>query len=98
MPWLDACMLMQLWDLLSHSCMTILYCAKFVYQLDSDLKEIEKQIDNEYQKELKIIDEKFQYLKEKSTQYESYIKNLQKLREESFQKMLQFAQQIKDGL
>ena len=56
-------------------------------QADHDLKKV----DDEYQKELKIIDENFQYLKEKSAQYESDIKSLQKQREESFQKILQFA-------
>ena len=67
-------------------------------QIDSDLEQVETQINEEYQKQLKIIDENFQYLKEKTAQYECDIKSLQKQREESFQKMLQFAQQIKDGL
>ena len=58
----------------------------------------EKQFEDDYQKELKILDDEFKHLKESNVQYESDIKDLQKKREESYQKMLQFAQQLKDGI
>ena len=66
-------------------------------QLDDELTKAVKEMDEEYQKELDIIDENFKYLKEQSAKYESEIKSLQKQREESYKKMLEFAQKIKDG-
>ena len=67
-------------------------------ELDDELAKAEKLFEDDYQKELKIMDEKFQDLKETSSQYESDIKDLQKQREEAYQQMLQFAQQLKDGI
>ena len=73
------------------------------YQVDTELidKEFEKmkqQINDEYQKKLKLSNENLKHFKEKSTQYETDIENFQKQREESFKQMLSFVQEIKDGL
>ena len=44
-------------------------------QKEKDLESIEKQINEEYQKKISIIDQNFQYLKEKSAEVKSGIKN-----------------------
>ena len=69
-----------------------------VQQINKDLENAEEKINEEYKKNLKIIDDEYEHLEKKSARYEANIKENQEKSDTSYQKRLEFIQQIKDGL
>ena len=66
-------------------------------QIDQNLKDLEKAINDEYQKKLKLIDDHIHNLKERSAKCESDIQHSQEQRMKAIEKFLMLSQQNKDG-